>query len=180
MLLTLLAAVSATADVIHLKNGRTIWADQVREDKNGHRIQYDIGDDTYAIPTSSVERVEAGGVAPIRASAGANSVPDLTQAAPTFDHQGEIEQKVIRGGKVDIDAVKELERAGNSEQAAIGYFLAGKNESDQGNFPRAKSYYDLALSLQPNNATLLIYYAACLLRTGQTAQALPYAERAVA
>jgi len=175
----LLAAVSVAADVIHLKNGRTIWADQVREDKTGNHIEYDVGDDTYAIPKSSVERIEAGGVAPVRGGASANTIPDLTPAPPTFDHQGETEQKVIRGGKVDIDAVKELERAGKSEQAAIGYFLAGKYESDQGNFPRAKSYYDLALSLQPNNATLLIYYAACLLRTGQAAQALPYAERAV-
>jgi Peptidase MA superfamily/Tetratricopeptide repeat len=178
-ILVLLAAVSAPADVIHLKNGRTIWADQVREDKNGTRVEYDVGEDTYAIPKSSIERIDAGGAAPLHASAGAPAVPDFAPAAPTFDHAGDIAQKIIRGGKVDTDALAELERAGNSELAATGYFLAGKHESDHGNFPQAKSYYDSALRFQPGNATLLIYYAACLLRTGQAAQALPYAERAV-
>ena len=53
-------AAAASADTIHLKNGRTILADHVRE--NGNRYEYDIGDDSYAIPKSSVERVEAGGM----------------------------------------------------------------------------------------------------------------------
>jgi len=62
----LLTALSARADVIHLKNGRTIWADQVREDKNKDRVEYDVGEDTYAIPRSSVDRIDAGGSAPAR------------------------------------------------------------------------------------------------------------------
>ena len=66
----LLAALSAPADVIHLKNGRTIWADQVREDKDKDRIEYDVGEDTYAIPKSSVDRIDAGGVAPVTAGHG--------------------------------------------------------------------------------------------------------------
>ena len=33
-ILVLLAALSAAADVIRLKNGRTIWADQVRDSRN--------------------------------------------------------------------------------------------------------------------------------------------------
>ena len=41
---------SAWADTIHLKNGRTIVADQVRE--NGNHYEYDIGEDSYAIPKS--------------------------------------------------------------------------------------------------------------------------------
>ena len=56
----MLAAVYAPADVIHLKNGRTIWADQARE--SGTRVEYDIGDNSYAIPKSAVERIESGGV----------------------------------------------------------------------------------------------------------------------
>ena len=175
----LLTGVLAPADVIHLKNGRTIWADQVREDKDKNRVEYDVGEDTYAIPKSSIERIDAGGAAPVRASAAAAAVPDFAPPAPSFDHEADVAQKVIRDGKVDADALAELERAGNSELAATGYFLAGKCESDRGNFPQAKSYYDAALRFQPNNATLLIYYAATLVRMGQAAQALPYAERAV-
>jgi len=58
----LLPTLPAPADVIHLKNGRTIWADQIRENKD--RVEYDLGEDTYAIPKSAVERIEAGGAAP--------------------------------------------------------------------------------------------------------------------
>ena len=62
LILVLFAALPASADVIHLKNGRTIWADQVRENKD--HVEYDLGEDTYAIPKSSVDRIDAGGVAP--------------------------------------------------------------------------------------------------------------------
>jgi hypothetical protein len=53
------------------------------------------------------------------------------------------------------------------------YFLAGKHESDHGNFPQAKRYYESALGFQPDNSTLLIYYAATLMRTGHASEALP-------
>src|SRR6266851_5763270 len=76
LILVLLPALPAPADVIHLKNGRTISADQVRESKNKNtnkdRVEYDLGDNTYAIPKSSVERidvdVDAGSPAPVHAA----------------------------------------------------------------------------------------------------------------
>src|ERR1700758_5837159 len=58
-------ALPTMADTIHLKNGRTILADHVRE--NGNRYEYEIGDDSYAIPRNSVDRVEVGGM-PVHAS----------------------------------------------------------------------------------------------------------------
>jgi len=62
LLFVALSASPSHADVIHLKNGRKIWADHVRE--NGTRVEYDVGDDSYAIPRSSVETIEAGGLSP--------------------------------------------------------------------------------------------------------------------
>src|SRR5580700_9214833 len=59
---------AASADTIHLKNGRTILVDHVRE--NGNRYEYEIGDDTYAIPKNSVDRIEAGGLPAHAASSG--------------------------------------------------------------------------------------------------------------
>lgn len=178
----LFAALSSSADVIHLKNGRTIWADQVREDKNKDRLEYDVGEDTYAIPKSSVERIDAGGAAPARSSAASPAasaeIPSFTPPAVTFTHEGDIAEKIIRDGKVDTDALAALD-SGNPELAATGYFLAGKHEFDRGNFPQAKTYYQSALRFEPDNATLLIYYAASLVRTGQAAQAVSYAEHAV-
>ncbi|MBZ5615674.1 MAG: tetratricopeptide repeat protein [Acidobacteriia bacterium] len=175
LILVLLAALPACADVIHLKNGRTIWADQVRETKT--RVEYDLGDDSYAIPKSSVDHVEAGGVSPVHAGAGVN-IPDITPPAPSFRHAADLVVKVIRDGKVDSDALTNIAQTGNPELAATAYFLAGKHESDHGRFPQAELYYESALRFQPDNSTLLVYYAACLLRTGQTADALAYAQHA--
>ena len=171
----LLAALKAPADVIHLKNGRTIWADQIRENKD--RVEYDLGDDTYAIPNSSVERIDAGGAAPGHAGESGNT-PDITPPAPSFNHEADVAEKVIRDGKVDTDALGSIAQAANPELAATAYFLAGKHESDRGNFPQAKRYYESALRFQPDNSTLLIYYAACLMRTGHAAEALSYAQHA--
>lgn len=177
-ILVLLAALSAPADVIRLKNGRTIWADQVRQNKD--RVEYDVGEDTYAIPKSSVDRIDAGGMAPSRGGSGAShDLPDFTPAAPSFSHEADVSGKVIREGKVDVDALSALERDGKPELAATGYFLAGKHETDSGNFPQAKRYFEAALRFQPDNSTLLTYYAACLLRTGHAPEAVGYAERAV-
>jgi len=177
LILVLLPALPAPADVIHLKNGRTIWADQVRESKNRDRVEYDLGEDSYAIPKSSVERIDAGGAAPVHAGA-SESVPDITPLAPSFHHEADVAEKVIRNGKVDADALASVAQNGNAELAATAYFLAGKHESDHGNFPQAKRYYESALRFQPDNSTLLIYYAATLMRTGHAAEALPYAQHA--
>ena len=119
-ILVLLAALSARADVIHLKNGRTIWADQVREDKNKDRVEYDVGEDTYAIPKSSVERIDAGGVSPAPSgSGGSAAVPDFTPPAPTFHQEGNVAEKIIRDGKVDTEALGALDQGGNLELAAM-------------------------------------------------------------
>jgi len=182
LILVLLAALPAPADVIHLKNGRTIWADQVRENNKKDRIEYDVGEDTYTIPKSSVERIEAGGIAPIHGASGASAnsnAPDITPPTPSFNHEADIAEKVIRDGKVDTDALASLAQTANPELGATAYFLAGKHESDRGNFPQAKRYYESALRFQPDNSTLLIYYAACLMRTGHASEALPYAQHAV-
>ena len=176
-ILVLLTALAAPADVIHLKNGRTIWADQVREDKNKDRIEYDVGENTYAIPKSSIDRIDAGGTAPVTAGSGEASIPDFTPQV-SFRHEGDLSNKIVRDGKVDGEALAALDAAGDAEMAATGYFLAGKFEADHGNFPEAKRYYESALRFQSDNATLLIYYAASLLRTGHKSEAMTYAERA--
>lgn len=176
-ILVLLGLLPASADVIHLKNGRTIWADQVRKTRD--RVEYDVGDDSYAIPASTVERIDAGGVAPVRSGAGSSAaLPEITPPTPLFTHEADVAAKVVRDGKVDAEALASLEREGNTEITATGYFLAGKTETDRGNFPQARRYFESALRLQPDNSTLLVYYSACLTRTGHAAEALSHAERA--
>ncbi len=170
----------ASADTIHLKNGRKIVADSVRE--NGNHYEYDIGDNSYAIPKSLVDHVEAGGMpGSSSTSAGARNVADLPAFSPadSLANEGDLLGKVIREGKVDSDAVAGLEGKGNADLAATADFIAGKFEFEHGNINQARHYFGTALRFQPENATVLIYYAALLVRTGNATQALPLAQRAV-
>jgi len=180
-----LAAPCAHADVIHLKNGRAIWADSVRE--NGVRVEYDVGDDTYAIPKSSVDHVESGGVPPDHGSAGsggssgAKGAADVPTIVPTAElaNEATLADKIIKDDKVDPDQLAEIERQGDAKEAAAAYFIAGKHEFDKGDFRQAHLYFESAVRLDPQNPAILNYYAALLVRTGNAAEALPYAERAV-
>jgi Peptidase MA superfamily len=169
----------ASAEVIHLKNGRTIYADQVHE--NGTHLEYEVGEDSYAIPKSSVDHVEAGGIRPERAAvadgAGPKAVPSFT---PSDELRGEPEviDRIIREGKVDGDALAAIEQQGNARVTAAAYFIAGKHEMEQTNFSKARTYFESALRFEDQNPTILNYYVALLLRTGDAIEALPYAERA--
>jgi Tfp pilus assembly protein PilF len=174
----MLAAVSAPAEVIHLKNGRTIWADHVRE--NGPRVEYDLGDNSYAIPKSAVQRIEAGGVPPQYASSSSAAKREV----PVFQPPGqvkddaEISGKVVQDDQVDGDELAALEKQGGAA-AATGYFYAGKHEFEHGNFAKARQYMEGALRFDGQNPAILDYYAVILARTGNPDQALSYAERAV-
>jgi tetratricopeptide (TPR) repeat protein len=174
-----LGGACASAEVIHLKNGRTIYADQVHE--NGSHLEYEVGEDSYAIPKSSVDRVEAGGIRPERTAAadgvGSKDVPSFT---PSDELRGEPEviDRIIRDGKVDGDALSAIEQQGNARVTAAAYFIAGKHEMEQTNFSKARTYFETALRFEGQNPTILNYYVALLLRTGDAIEALPYAERA--
>src|SRR5579863_6026116 len=172
-----LLVVSARADTIHLKNGRTILADHVRE--NGNRYEYEVGDDTYAIPKASVDRIDAGGM-PIH-SAGQTKAADLPSFIPadSLANEGDLVGKIVIEGKVNPEGLASLENKGNSELSATADFIAGKFEFDHGNIAQAKQYFDSALRFQPDNSTILIYYSAVLVRTGNASQAISYAQRAV-
>jgi len=175
------AVIGASAEVIHLKNGRTIWADQIRD--TGSHIEYDLGDNTYAIPKSLVDRIDSGGAPPGNASSGgaAKESHDLPEFAPADNLKNDpaLIGKIIRDGRVDTDALSALDQAGDGPATAAGYFIAGKHEFDHGNVRKARSYFEAALRSDSQNPTILNYYAALLVRTGNAAEALPYAERAV-
>ncbi len=183
IILVWVAFVSATAwpDTIHLKNGRTILADHVSE--SGSHYQYEVGDDSYAIPKSLVDHVDAGGMPAHLASSGgtAKTVGDLPTFTPadSLAHEGDLPAKIIKDGKVDPDALSSLEGKSNAELSATADFIAGKFEFEHGNIAQARLYFESALRFQPENSTILIYYAALLVRTGNAAQALPFAQRAV-
>ena len=180
LLCLLTAASGAFADTIHLKNGRAILADQVRE--AGTRYEYEIGDNTYAIPKSSVDRVEAGGFpAPSAVSSSSRQLDAIPAFVPadSVASEGDLPSKILPDGKVNATALAEMEAKGNAELSATANFIAGKFEFEHGDRHRSQAYFDAALRFQPSNPTILIYYAALLVRTGHASQSLDFANRAV-
>jgi tetratricopeptide (TPR) repeat protein len=170
---------TVSAEVIHLKNGRTIWADHVRQ--NGPHLEYEVGEESYAILSSSVDHIETGGTAPEQhppAVPGETSILVFTPAEGMGD-QSDLSDKIIHHGEVDGDALNDLEKQGNSKTTAAVYYLAGKNDFDRGNYGKARLDFERALHFDPENPAILNYYAALLVRTGNASQALSSAERAV-
>jgi tetratricopeptide (TPR) repeat protein len=177
--LSLAGGLFARAETIHLKNGRTIWADHVQE--SGNRIEYNLGDDSYAIPKASVDHIEAGGIRPQLSSAQtAKAAADVPVFSPSVDFVGaEITDRIIKDGRVDSDALEAISRQEDSQLSAAAYFAAGKFEFDHGNFSKSKAYFETALRADPANPSLLNYYASLLVRTGNAKEAIGYAERSV-
>jgi tetratricopeptide (TPR) repeat protein len=80
---------------------------------------------------------------------------------------------------VDVDELDAIAQQDDAASTATAYFIAGRHEFDKGNFAKARPYFDSALRADAQNPTILNYYAALLVRTGNAPQALSYAERAV-
>jgi len=181
LLLSALLGLSSSgllAETIHLKNGRTIWADHVHE--RGPQVEYEIGDDSYSIPKSLVERIEAGGVAP-QASAAGSDKRELPAFAPadSTTQDSAVVKKIVHDGEVDDSELSAVEQSANATTTAAAYFVAGKYEFDHGNLSKARPYLENALRFDGENASALNYYSVLLAKTGHASEALTYAERAV-
>lgn len=167
----------ALADVIHLKNGDVIYADDAKY--TGTAIQYQKGDDTYSIPKSRVESIEKSD-APIAAPSA--SAADLPVPAPSSTNtvaEGQLLNEIVRNGQVNREALREVERRGNAMQTAVAYYVAGKQEFQSGDYNSSRRDFEMALQNDPRNPAILNFYAALLLKTGNSRDALLYAEHAV-
>ena len=187
IIVLLAVAVPCVGDVtIHLKNGRTIVADSVAE-KNG-RVQYNIGEDEYAIPKSAVERIENAPSQPlsgerVRPGRDSGALVHSPAALPTTAFRGlpaadRLMSRVVRDGKVDDEALAVLERGDNAEVTAAGFFAAGRFHFERGNRDRARFYFERAMGFAPQNDTILSHFAATLIQLGRAGEAVPFAERA--
>ncbi len=166
----------AVADVIHLKNGDVIYADETKE--TASTVQYHKGDDTYTIPKSRVESVEKSDAPAPARSAADIPVPTLNPATPTVE-EGELLTQVVRNGQVNRDALRDIELRGNAGQTAVAYYVAGKQEFQSGDYNSARRDFEMALRSDPRNPAILNFYAALLVKTGNAKDALLYAEHAV-
>ena len=126
-----------------------------------------------------MDHIEAGGAPPPRSASPAAPKPaDVPNVTASIVGSDAVALKIIKDGRVDSEALAALERAGNAEQAAAGFFLAGRHEYDRGDRERARFYFDRALSFAPQNDVILVSYASVLIQLGRPADAIPLAERA--
>jgi Peptidase MA superfamily/Tetratricopeptide repeat len=165
-------SLTAFAETIHLKNGRTIVADSARQ-ANG-RIEYQVGDDTYAVPLSLVARIDTGGT-PVKRSGADVSVPTLTE---TVSGTERLPDRIVHDGRVDLDVLASVEKTGIAELSAAAYFVAGDFERNRGDYDKARDYLQRALTYQPDQPVLLNHYAAVLIELHRASEAISYVERA--
>jgi len=171
--------VAARADVIRLKNGSRIVADSVHE-SNG-RVEYTVGENTFAIPKSLVDRIDAGPPANVPASPtpAAVAAEDLPRVSDRLEiSSGDIE-RVIHDGRIDVAALQAIEKEGPPQRAAIANLAAGNFEQRRDHLPAAANYLQAALKFAPEEPVLLESYASLLLQLGKPAEALIYAQRAI-
>jgi tetratricopeptide (TPR) repeat protein len=164
---------AAAADTIHLKNGRTILADSAHEVSG--RLEYRVGDDTYAISSSLVDRVETFGAPVSRSDRSDVSAPTLTEGVRGTER---VPDRIVHDGRVDLDVLASVEKTGIPELSAAAYFVAGSFERDRGDYDKAGLYLQRALGYDPENPALLNHYAAVLIEMHRASEAVPYAERA--
>jgi hypothetical protein len=174
LLVAVLSAATCHADTIHLKNGRTIVADRVRE--KGEQVEYEIGDGVYAIPKSAVASVSSGGT-PVHSAAPAVEVPDPVASEPA-DQIPDLSSVVIKDGAVDQAMLQEIANHGDAKTAAAAYYSAGRFEHVHNNTIPATDYMKQAAGYAPDNALILEHYAVLLLQTGREGDALAPAEHA--
>jgi tetratricopeptide (TPR) repeat protein len=158
-------------DVIVLKTGKRIIVDTARQ--NNGRVEYEIGDNTFAISQNLVERIETGvGVPVTTRSETLSFTPSSTLAAAE-----DLTPRLIHDGKVDTDVLSALDRSTDTQTAAAAYFQAARFEQEHGSPDRAVRYYAMAQGYLPNNHTILDHYAALLIRMGKSEDAISLAER---
>ena len=185
-------AVVCAADTLHLKNGRTIVADQVRE-KDG-RIEYEIGDNTYRIPKSLVESIDTAipvnsladkdlspatpAARPADPANRAAPAPELGKNDQIASATAELLAKIVHDGKVDLDALNVYDSGKSAEEATAAYFFAGKFEAEHGDREQARRFFEHALGYLPDQPVVLTHYAAMLVQLARAREAIPFAERA--
>ncbi|HZU22463.1 MAG TPA: tetratricopeptide repeat protein [Terriglobales bacterium] len=195
VLILLFVYSAAPADVIHLKNGHTIQADSTQQ--KGDRLEYQVGEDSYAIPMSTVARVESGAGADPAAPSGVTSAtatrpeerrgsaarPSMPDASSLFQEITAVESqalraRLIRNGQVDRDALATIERSQNPHFIAVAYDVVAEQAYATGDTDTAERYLRQALSFEPTQAAAAGHYAAMLVGLHRYKEAIAMAEQA--
>ena len=167
---------AAPADVIHLKSGRNINADSTRQVDG--RVEYTIGENTFAIPESLVERIDAGGHGSVPSETPPSPAEDIPPVQGQVDARQDLSARIIHDGRVDVITLKAIESEGVPQASAVANFIAANFEEKRNHLADAAFYLNAALTFSPEHVVLLEHYASVLLQLGKPAEAVSYAERA--
>ncbi|HEX2714272.1 MAG TPA: tetratricopeptide repeat protein, partial [Candidatus Acidoferrales bacterium] len=174
-----LAALSASADTIVLRNGRRITAANVVEEKD--RVSYETPAGRLSLPRSIVERVVRGS-GPVTEPAA--QLPITAPPAETTEGYDEVVRATIHNDSIDRAYIARLEgaaRSGGAEaaaRAAAAHRAAALLELRLGDPEQAVGHYRRALTFAPEQLNLLLNIAYLHLRRSEYTAALDYLDRA--
>jgi tetratricopeptide (TPR) repeat protein len=178
------AAAGVCADTIVLKNGRRIFARNVREE--GDKVKYETSAGELSLPKSIVDHIEKGGTVQMGDSPAAGPA-NLTITPPAMGAKSgdtEIESGAVHDGAIDREYLAKLEGAargggqGANGRAALAYHTASQFELSRGDMEHALADERTALRYAPEEPTLLMNVAYLHLRRSEYKQSLEYLERA--
>jgi tetratricopeptide (TPR) repeat protein len=101
------------------------------------------------------------------------SAPSLPNDDSYWSH---LRAQVVNRDHVDESALSALENQADADQTSDAYFVAGVFEEEHGSPEGACRYFEHALSLQPNEASLLAWYASSLAEARRYEEAASQAE----
>lgn len=161
----------AAADTIHLKNGRAILADSVHDD--GMHVEYSVGDDTYAIPKSSIDHIDTGVGSPSseRLNGGA-----IEASRPLVD-QGQFAE--VPKQEVTAEMLADLAKGGDTRALTAALVAMAEKQQREGRVDEARANMQRAVQLMPDEPAVMAWNTWLLLKTDRTAVAESYAEDAV-
>ncbi len=185
------AALSAAADTIVLKNGRRIHATNVVEE--GSRVSFETSTGKLSLPLSSVDHIERGASTDMAAPSAQSSSGDtsvIASSAPppplTSADADSIAKSVLADGQIDRAYIDQLESQADhggpreAERVAIAHHIAAQFELAHGDIMSATAHYRRALIYSPENLGLLLNLSYLLLRQsayGEALEALEHARR---
>jgi hypothetical protein len=168
---------AALADVIVLKNGRRITADNVKE--IGDKISGETSAGTITLSISLVDHVERN------ETAGVPPPTELRWSRPQSAGQANsTTQPAGRTGRIDAALLQQVRREAESgdanakARAAELESAAGAQEFGRGNLDAALVHAERALSYAPASVSLLLDAAYFRLRRAEYSPALDYLQRA--
>ena len=178
----LLAALSASADTIILKNGRRIVASNVAQD--AEHVSYDTPAGRLSIPKAIVARIDRDDSSYSSAASAASQPPiSAPQIEPVRGYE-DVARLTVHDDAIDFSYLAKLEtdaRSGSDatlSKAAAAHYVAAQFLLGKGDTGAAVDHYRQALIFAPDNLGLLLNLAVLDLRQSQFAQALDPLEHA--